>query len=53
MSFIHGPGLPYDYYANCLPMTKQKMKFPLRISSVNVTKYAVSSEFAHSYGRNP
>ena len=31
----------------------QKMKFPLRISSVNVTKSWVSCGFGHIYWRNP
>ena len=31
----------------------QKMKFPFRISSVNVTKSAVSCGFGHIYWRNP
>ena len=33
--------------------TAQKMSFPLRISSVNVTKSAVSSGSSHIYWRNP
>ena len=32
---------------------RKKWRFPLRISSVNVTKPAVSSRFAHIYRRNP
>ena len=31
----------------------QKIKFPLRISSVNVTKSAGNSGFGHTYWRNP
>ena len=33
--------------------TAQKWSFPFRISSVNVTKSAVSCEFGHIYWRNP
>ena len=35
-----------------LGITVQKWSFPLRISSVNVTKLAVSSGFGHIYWRN-
>ena len=31
----------------------KKWSFPLRISSVNVTKYAENSEFGHIHWRNP
>ena len=31
----------------------KKWSFPLRISSVNVTKFAVSCRFGHIYWRNP
>ena len=40
---------------NCLHLytnTAHKMKFPLSISSVNVTKSAVSSGFGHIYWRS-
>ena len=33
--------------------TAQKMKFPLRISSVHVTKSAENCGFSHIYRRNP
>ena len=36
-----------------LIITTQKMKFPLRISSVNVTKSARNYRFGHIYWRNP
>ena len=32
---------------------QKKWSFPLRISSVNVTKYAVSSRSGHIYWENP
>ena len=34
-------------------ISAQKMDFPLRISSVNVTKYAVSHGFGLIYEKNP
>ena len=34
-------------------ITAQKMKFPIKASSVNVTKSAVSCRFGHIYWRNP
>ena len=33
--------------------TAQKMKFPLRISHVNVTKFAANCGFGHIYWRDP
>ena len=33
--------------------TAQKMKYSVRISLVNVTKFAVSCRFGHIYWRNP
>ena len=39
--------------ARLLCVAAEKIKFPLRISSVNVTKYAVSCEAGYIYWRNP
>ena len=36
-----------------LPILHKKQSFSLRISSVNVTKSAVSCGFGHIYWRNP
>ena len=41
-----------EYTSECSTLHK-KWSFPLGISSVNVTKFAVSCGFAHIYGRNP
>ena len=40
------------YYCQCNGLHK-KWSFPLRVSSVNVTKSTVSSRFGHIYRRNP
>ena len=36
-----------------ISLHKEKKSFPLRFSSVNVTKSAVSCEFGHIHWRNP
>ena len=40
-------------YAQFQRQSPKKWSFPLRVSSVNVTKSAVSCEFGHIYWRNP
>ena len=51
--------VPGTYWLNeiCLLVvamhTAQILSFPVMISSVNVTKFAVSCGFGHIYGKNP
>ena len=45
------PGILYNYTI-LYSFIQKKWSFPLRISSVNVTKSAVSCEFGHIYWRN-
>ena len=40
-------------FYKCSTNTEQKMKFPLRISTVNVTKSAENCGLGHIYWRNP
>ena len=43
----------YDGYQRALATLRKKWSFPLRVSSVNVTKSAVSCGFGHIYWKNP
>ena len=51
-SSVSHAGLNYEWTTRNVPTTARKMKFPLRISSVNLTKFAGNCRFGHIYWRN-